>query len=235
MKTDVQINDLYDYEGLKIWQKVSGFKFSVDSILLAEFIEIKKDDQLIIDFCTGNGVIPLILSQKCGIPIEGYEIQPEIASLANDSVIYNHLENQIKILMQDINDIDKKKYHLADIVCCNPPYFKYNSNNLVNEEISKAISRHELKLNLEQLILQVKKILKSSGRFYLIHRPERLAEIMELLKTTGFNIKRLVFVYPHADADAINVLIEARLNSKPGIKVLKPIYLKNKKSYQNIF
>ena len=144
-------NDLFDYKNRYIYQDKDGFKFSLDSILLAEYPHVK-DNLKILDMCSGNAAIPLIISTKTKSSIVAFEIQEEIAALAKKSVELNKLENQIEVINDDVNNIIKyfsKEYF--DIIVCNPPYFKNNSS-IHNKEEIKAIARHEIKINLEQIL-----------------------------------------------------------------------------------
>ena len=137
------LNDLFDYENLKIFQYDEGFKFSLDSILLAEFVELKTTTKLIVDLCTGNAPIPIILSTKTKAKIYGFEVQKSIYDLASSSVRENKLHKQIKIVNANLKDTFE--YILpesVDIVTCNPPYFKCSENSIINKEQEKAIARH---------------------------------------------------------------------------------------------
>src|SRR5574344_209239 len=149
-------NDLFDY-GLSIYQDQEAFKFSLDSILLAEFVERKNNVKKIVDFCTGNGAIPLILSTRMTSKIVGFEIQKKPSELAYNSVKTNNLEKQIKIVNANLNEV--LEYILPetiDVVTCNPPYFKYNQTSLVNSKDEKAIARHEIETNLDEIIMSAK-------------------------------------------------------------------------------
>ena len=174
------LNDLYDY-GLKIYQYKDYFKFSLDSILLAEYVKTTNKTKNILDLCSGNGAIPLILSTKTHSSIEACEIQEKIYDLAKESILYNHLESQIKIYNSDIKDIDKfinqKKY---DIITCNPPYFKVDNKDYINNFVSLSIARHELKITLEEIFKIASQHLNTKGEFYLVHRTNRLDEIIIL-------------------------------------------------------
>ncbi len=232
------LNDLYDYEGLKIYQYEDGFKFSLDSILLAEFVEIKQGIGTIVDFCTGNAPVPMILSTKCDAKIYGFEIQEEIFNLGRMSVKKNKLEDRIKVINANLSDAFE--YILpesVDVVTCNPPYFKVNGNkSLINETKEKAIARHEITMDLDSLVASAKYVLKNKAPFYLVHRCDRLEEILKTLDKYGFKVKKLQFVYAGFNKDAIMVLIKATKNGKIGnLKVGKPIDILNCKTYKGIF
>ncbi len=232
MNQTIELNDLFDY-GYKIYQNPLYFKFSVDSVLLAEFIKIKKNDNKIIDLCTGNAPIPMILSKKYGnkLEITGVELQKEIYDLGIKSINYNKITN-IKLINDDINNLSFiNKY---DIVSCNPPYFK---NNIIqNENKIKAIARHEIKIDLKSIIRISSKLLNNGGYFYLVHRPERLTDIIILLDKYHFGIKRIVPIYTYKDNKCVFILIESIYNGKNYVKIDKPVFLKHDdKTYQGIF
>ena len=177
-----EINDLYDYEPFKIIQDSDVFKFSLDSILLAEFVEIPNKDALVLDLCTGNAVVPLILSYFLGNKIFAFEIQDYIAKLAQESVAINKKNDQISIINDDLKNI--KNYfpgNSFDVIVANPPYFKYKNTSLINENINKAIARHEIKLNLKELFEIVKFALKDNGVFYMVHLPERFNLFIQVM------------------------------------------------------
>lgn len=233
--TKVVKNDLYDY-GLSIYQDQDAFKFSLDSILLAEFVERKNGTKLIVDFCTGNGAVPLILSTKTVSKIIGFEVQKHPFELAYNSVHLNKLDGQIKIINANLNEV--LEYVLpetVDAVTCNPPYFKYNNNLNINQSEEKAIARHEIATNLDEIIMSAKYILKNKGTLYLVHRPERLIEIINLLQQYKFAIKKIQFVYSDFKKAAIMVLIKATKNGSEGVIINPPINVINYKSYKNIF
>lgn len=230
------LNDLFDYEGLKIFQYDEGFKFSLDSILLAEFVELKTTTKLIVDLCTGNAPIPLILSTKTKAKIYGFEIQKSIYDLASSSVRENKLHKQIKIVNANLKDTFE--YILpesVDIVTCNPPYFKCSKNSIINQEQEKAIARHEIEMSLEDLMISSKYILKNKGTLYLVHRPERLQEIMNLFNKYNFAVKKMQFIYTSFAKESIMVLIKAVKNGAIGMKISPPLNILQYKSYKNIF
>lgn len=232
------INDLFDYDGLKIYQYADKFKFSLDSILLAEFVELKNNTRTIVDFCTGNAPVPLILSTKTNARLYGFELQPNIYKLAKLSVRENNLESQINII--NANLTEALEYILpesVDAVTCNPPYFKYDKGkSLINEDEEKAIARHEIAMNLEDLMTASKYILKNKAPLYIVHRPDRLEEILDCLNKYGFKVKKLQFIYAGYNKEAIMVLIKATKNGKMGsLKVMPPIDVLKHKSYKGIF
>lgn len=229
-------NDLYDYEGLSIYQYDDKFKFSLDSILLAEFVELKPNTSLIVDFCTGNAPVPLILSKKTKAKIYGFELQKSIYDLGNLSVIENKLDKQIQIINANIKDaINYILPESVDIVTCNPPYFKYNSNSVVNANDEKAIARHEIAMTLEDIMVSAKYILKNKGALYIVHRTDRLEEIINILSKYNFAVKKLQFIYSSYKKEAIMVLIKAVKNGQVGVKINPPLNVLEHKSYKGIF
>lgn len=232
------LNDLFDYDGLKIYQYDDKFKFSLDSILLAEFVEIKPNTRTIVDFCTGNAPVPLILSTKTDARIYGFELQEKIYKLAKMSVKENKLESRINIINANLKD--SLEYILpesVDAVTCNPPYFKYDKNkSLINENYEKAIARHEIEMNLEDLMVAAKYILKNKAPLYIVHRCDRLEEILDCLSKYNFKVKKLQFIYASYKKEAIMVLIKATKNGKMGsLKVMPPVDVLQHKSYKGIF
>ena len=230
------LNWLYDYPNLKVYQFQDGFKFSLDSILLAEFAEIRKNDEHIIDLCTGNGVIPILLAHKYQKIVTGVEIQAEIAQLARESVAYNSMDSMVTILEKDV--LELKNYFPGnnfDVVLSNPPYFKYHHTKFVNDNEMKGIARHELKISLEQLVEMASYLLKSKGRFYLVHIPERLEEICVYAHKYGFSVKQIQFVSSKDGEAPIIVLLCLVKDGKFGCKVKPTLSIENRESYQNIF
>ncbi len=218
-------NYLLGYQDLYIYQDTSMFHFSLDSVLLPNFITIPKKPKKILDIGTGNAPIPLILSTKVNCPILGVEIQKEVASLARDSVELNHLENQITILEGDIKEISKTLEEGSfDVITSNPPYFKYQKDSNVNESDYKTIARHEVALNLEELIQISSRLLSYNGVLGLVHRPERLIDIIETMRKYQIEPKRMELIYPGVGKEANILLIEGRKQGKPGLKILPPLY-----------
>ncbi len=233
----IVLNDLFDYDGMKIYQDSDKFKFSLDSILLAEFVDNLNVDTTV-DFCTGNAPVPLILSTKTKAKIYGFEIQKNIYDLAIKSIDINKLNQQIVVYNDNLKEVSKYlKDECADLVTCNPPYFKYKDiESLINEDKEKAIARHEITMDLDSMIKSAKYILKNKGIFYLVHRCDRLEEIINCLGNNGFNVKQLQFIYSNINKDAIMVLIKAVKNGNSGsLKIMPPIDISNNKSYKGIF
>lgn len=227
----IEKNDLYDY-GLKIYQNSNYFKFSLDSILLGEYVSSKRGDK-ILDLCTGNAPIPLILSTRYdNIKIDAVEIQREVYELATLSVRENGLEDVITIYEGDAKSIVlPNKY---DICVANPPYFKVTSSSQKNKDKIKQIARHEVEITLEELIASAKRNLVENGRIYLVHRCDRFLETIDLLRKHRFGIREAVFVYTKDKNDAEFFLIEASKCKKNDMKV-KSLFVKDLSTYKDIF
>ncbi len=221
-------NYLLGYKDLKIIQDNEMFNFSLDSVLLPNFITLNKNIKNILDIGCGNGPIPLILSAKTKAKIIGVEIQKEVFELAKKSVKINNKQDQITIINDDINKLkDDFESDSFDVITCNPPFFPVNKNSKFNESDYKTIARHEVKLNLEQILTIARKLLKNDGVIGLVHRPERLVDILTLMRENNIEPKRVRFVYPKKDKEANILLIEGVKNGKPGLKICPPLYTHN--------
>ena len=218
-------NYLLGYKDLKIIQDNEMFNFSLDSVLLPNFVTINKKIDRILDIGCGNAPIPLILSTKTDAYITGVEIQKEVYDLALESVSINKKEDQITIINKDINYYYKEiETDTFDVITCNPPFFKYIETSNINKNDYKTIARHEVKLNLNQLFTIAKKLLKNNGVIAIVHRPERFVEVVDEMKKNNIEPKRVQFVYPKKNMEANIMLIEGSKNGKPGLKILPPIY-----------
>ena len=220
------VNRLLNYKDLKIVQNTKWFNFSLDSVLLCNFVTLNKNTKTIIDFCTGNAPIPLILSQKTSANIIGVELQKEIYELADKSVKINNLNDRIELLNMNVKDLVKKyETDTFDLITCNPPYFKALENSKFNDNDIKTAARHEIEINLDDIFSIAKKLLKNNGNISLVHRPERLIEIIEKMKENNIEPKKIQFVYPKYDTPSNIVLIEGTKNGNPGLKILPPLYV----------
>lgn len=228
-----ELNDLYDYD-MYIYQNSKYFKFSVDSVLLAEFVRVRKNAKNVLDLCSGNAPIPLILSKKFGdrLKIDAYELQPEIYELGKMSIEKNNVRN-INYYNDDIKNIDSKKKY--DIVTCNPPYFIYHDDKVLNDNEVLAKARHEISTNLDEVVHVSAASLKNGGYFYLVHTSSRIVDIIECLKKYNFGIKSIVPIYDNRNGESSLVLIEALLNGKDYVKIKRPVYIDENKTYQGIF
>lgn len=216
------INDLLGFNK-KIVQDTDYFNFSLDSLLLVNFCDVRKEDK-IIDICSGNCPIPLMLESKVNNKITAVEIQKEIFELGSESIKINNLENKIELLNMDAKDLTNiYETDTFDVLTCNPPYFKVLEDSIKNDNNVKSIARHELLINMEDIFKISRKLLKNNGKLVMVHRVDRLNEIIELSKKYNLEIKRLQFIYPKENEDANMIIVEARKNGKPGLKVLSPI------------
>lgn len=228
LKVEIKENETIDdliLGDLKIIQKRDGFRFSLDAVLLAHFAHLKKGAQ-IIDLGTGTGIIPLLLStREVGLEILGVEIQKAIAEMAQRSIALNALK-QIQVINEDFRELGREHFNRYDLVISNPPYLPVAQGKISpKEEI--AVARHELKCTLEDLIKAASKFMVDKGRLALIHRAERLAEIISYAKSYNLEPKRLRLIYPYLNQTANLVLVEAIKGGKPGLQVQKPLIVYN--------
>ena len=221
-----RLDDVLGYD-LKIYQNSTYFSFSLDSIILANYANIRLRDKNIVDFCTGNGVIPLIISNRTKNNIVGVEIQEKLAELATKSVDYNKLGDRITIVNEDVKEFSRKHLNEFDLVLCNPPYFKIEEKSSFNESYEKKMARHEVLFNLEDLCECSKKVLKDNGNLCIVHRTDRLMEILEIFRKHNIEPKRIRFVYENISKESTLVLIEAQKCGSVGLKVESPIILYN--------
>ncbi len=222
------INYLLGYEKLKIYQNTDMFSFSLDSILLPNFVTLNKKTKKILDIGTGNAVIPLILSTKTSAHIDAVEIQKEVYELGKKSIELNHLQNQISILNIDIKDYSNScETDTYDTITCNPPFFKVNENSNFNESEYKIIARHEVKLNLDELMSVARKLLKNNGNIAIVHRTDRLIDIIEIMRKYNIEPKKIRLIYPKKNNNSNILLIEGTKNGKPGLKILSPLISHN--------
>ncbi len=222
-----RLDDVLGYKNMKIYQDSQFFSFSLDSIILGNYSTVRYRDKMIVDFCTGNGIIPLILSRRTNKPIIGVEIQSKLCDLANETILYNHLENQITIECKDIKDYSLHHLDEFDLVLCNPPYFKVEDVNFFHNSYEKRVARHEIYLNLNELCTCAKKVLKEHGTFCLVHRSDRLIEIIEEFRKANIEPKRIKFIYENIHTMSNLVLIEGQKSGNIGLKIDKPLILYN--------
>lgn len=218
---DLQLNNL------KIIQNPEWFCFGIDAVLLSDFAagSIKKGSN-VIDFCSGNGIIPLLLSAKTNAKkISGIEIQECVADLAKRNVIYNNLEDKISICTSDLKDaLNFFNKSSVDYITCNPPY-KENHRGLKNETDIVTIARHEIFCNLEDILTSAEKLLKPYGKIALIHRPERLIDIIYLMRQKRIEPKRIRFVHPSANKTATMILVEGVKHGGKNLHLEPPLYI----------
>ena len=222
-------NYLLGYKDMYIYQDTDMFSFSLDSVLLPNFITINKGITNILDIGTGNAPIPLILSTKTDASITAVEVQPEVFNLAKKSVEENNLEKRINVICDDINNLyNDLESDSFDIITCNPPFFKVNKNSNLNNSDYKTIARHEVKLNLSQLLKISRKLLKNNGILGIVHRPDRLTDILVEMLSNNIEPKKIRLVYPRIGEEANILLIEGTKNGNVGLKILPPLYVHDK-------
>ena len=215
--------------GFKIIQDSNRFKFGIDAILLSRFAfdQIRNNDK-VIDLGTGNGIIPLMLAKSRSSSITGLEIQSENVELAEQSVKLNQLENKIKIQQGDIKTVAKDfAKHSFDVVITNPPYI-IAEHGKENPSDAKNIARHEILCNLEDIISAADYLLKPKGKFFMIHKPFRLPEIFYSLMNHKIEPKTIQLISPYQGKEPNIVLIEARKNANPNLKILENLIVYEK-------
>ena len=226
-----RIDDL-EYNGLKIIQNKDGFCFGIDSVLLSDFAKNISQGSRIIDLGTGTGILPILLSAKTTkTSFIGVEIQQEVAEMATKSVKINDLENRIDILNLNIVNL-KEEYKKGsfDVVITNPPYKKLNTG-IVNENNKKLISRHEITASLEDFIEIGSYLLKDFGELYMVHRPERLVDILSLMREKNIEPKKIKFVYPNKNKITNMVLIKGVKCGKPFLEFDENLYVYNEDGF----
>ena len=217
-------NKLLNFGDMIIYQDNDYFLFSLDSVLLANFVTLRPTDKKIIDLCSGNAPVPMLMSFRTRARIFGVELQKYIYDMGLDSIKENGLDNKITFINSDVKEINKLfDSESFDVVTCNPPYFKYVDTSLINDNNGKAIARHEVKINLDDIVKKSKYLLKSGGTFAMVHRPDRLIEIINLMQANGIEPKKMRLVYPKNGKDANILLIEGIKNGKIGLKILPPL------------
>lgn len=224
LKKGERVDELHR-NGYRIIQDPEKFCFGMDAVLLAGFAKVKSGER-VIDLGTGTGILPILLEARTkGESFAGLEIQPESADMAKRSVRLNGLQDRICIVMGDLREAERIfGTSSCHVVTCNPPYM-LSGHGLENPEQPKAIARHEVLCTLEDVISQTERLLMPGGRFYMVHRPFRLAEIMTKLCAHGLEPKRMRLVYPFADREPNMVLLEALKGGKSRITVEKPLII----------
>lgn len=222
LKDEERLDDL-QRNGYQIIQKKDGFCFGMDAVLLSGFAAVKPGEKAI-DLGTGTGIIPILLEAKYeGEHYTGLEIQDEVVEMAARSVALNHLEEKVSIVKGDIKEASRLFGAASfDVVTSNPPYMN-DAHGLKNPDLPKAIARHEVLCTLDDVAREAAKLLRPGGRFYMVHRPHRLIEIITALTKYKLEPKRMKMVHPFVDKEANMVLIEAVRGGKSMIKVEAPI------------
>ncbi len=230
-KIDIKINETIDdleFNNLKIIQNKDGFKFGIDSILLSDFAKKIKNNSLVLDIGSGSGIISILLAGKTKAEkIVGIEIQKDVADMAKRSVILNNLEDRIEIINDNIKNIENYfDNNYFDYIVTNPPYQK-NNTGLKSEDKKNLISRHEIECTLEDIIQKSFKVLKDKGVLYMVHRPERLVDILCAMRKNRIEPKELRLVYPKISNKPSLVLIKGVKNAKEFLKVQEPLIIYN--------
>jgi len=222
VKEGERLDDL-QRNNLKIIQNPEKFCFGIDAVLLSDFCNVKPGEK-VIDIGTGTGIIPILLTAKTkGSHFTGLEIQSESAEMAKRSVELNKLSEKVTIVEGDVNNAGELfEYGSFEVVTSNPPYM-IGQHGIKNEDEPKAIARHEIKCTLEDVVREGSRLLKTNGRFYMIHRPFRLVEIFSAFTKYGIEPKRMRFVYPFIDKEPNMVLIEGYKGGRSRITVEKPL------------
>ena len=226
-----RIDDL-EIKGMKIIQNKDGFCFGIDSVLLSDFAKKIKNGAKCVDLGTGTGILGILLCAKTNLSqIIGIEIQEEVAEMANRSIILNNLENKFKIININLKEIKNNKINYLeknsfDYIITNPPYKKLNTGK-INENEKKLISRHEITASLDDFIEVANYLLKDKGTIFMVHRPERLADILEKMRKEKIEPKEIKFVYPKINEEPNLILIKGVKNAKPFLKINKPLYIYN--------
>jgi tRNA1Val (adenine37-N6)-methyltransferase len=226
IKHDETLDDL-QLNGINIIQKKEAFRFGVDAVLLADFSKIKKG-MSVIDLCTGGGIVPFLIAGKTQAKnIIGVEIQKDMVEMAIRSVKLNKLEDRIEFIKGDLKDIKLlKTLPKTDVVTVNPPY-KLKNSGIINPDDKNAIARHEICCTLEDVIIAARTVLKDNGKMYMVHRPERLADIFCLMRKYKIEPKRVKMIHPSIKKAPNIVLIEGHKDGGTFLKWDEPIYVHN--------
>lgn len=227
LKENERIDDL-EFKGLKIIQNKNGFCFGIDSVILSDFAKNVKPNSNIMDLGTGTGILPILLSAKTKAKkIWGIEIQEDVANMAKRSVLLNKLEDKIEIINENILNLESKfEKNSIDVIVTNPPY-KKKGTGVINEKESKLISRHEITASLEDFIEISSKLLKDKGEIFMVHRPERLVDILYLMRNKKIEPKNIRFVYANKESEPKLILVRGVKNAKEFLKVEKNLYIYN--------
>ena len=229
LKANERIDDL-EFKGLKIIQNEKGFCFGIDSVLLSDSAKNIRKNSMVLDLGTGTGIIPILLCGKTELKkIIGVEIQEDVSNMATRSSILNKLENRFEVLNENILNLNKKfENQTFDAIVTNPTY-KKKDTGIINEDERKIISRHEITANLEDFIKISRDLLKDKGEFYMVHRPERLVDILSLLRKYKIEPKEIRFVYSNKNKSPKLVLVKGVKNAKTFLKIDKNLYIYDEK------
>lgn len=223
LKDSERIDDL-QIKGLKIIQDKEGFCFGIDAVLLANFSKVKNNAK-VVDLGTGTGIIPILIAGKSKAKeVIGVEIQEEVAQMANRSIQLNKLEGKVRVLNEDLKNIDSVlEVNTFHVVTSNPPYMKPDGLKNINNK--KAISRHEITCNLEDVIKAASRLLMHHGKFFMIHRPIRIADIITIARKYKLEPKEIQFIHPKVDKAPNLMMVAFTKAGKPELKILDPLYV----------
>lgn len=225
---DERIDYLVADESMQIIQSKTAFSFSLDAVLLARFAYVPIQKGKVLDLCTGNGAIPLLLSKRTDASIVGVEIQDRIVDMARRSVQLNHLTDQLEMIHGDLKHMQHELGQSTfDVVTCNPPYFRHSRATEHNHNTFLTIARHEVACTLEDVVKACKLHVRPGGKVAMVHRPNRLVDILTLFRAYAIEPKRIQYVYPKHGKDANMLLIEGIRDGKSDCKVLPPLYIYN--------
>ena len=225
LKENERIDDL-EYKDLKIIQNTKGFCFGIDSILLSDFAKNIKKGAKVLDLGTGTGIIATLLCRKTELSeITGIEVQEEVYEMAKRSIQLNHLEDKFKLIQDNILNLNHYfEKNTIDAIVTNPPY-KKKETGVQNEDARKLISRHEIEASIEDFIKVSKDMLKDKGEFYIVYRPERLVDLLSLMRKYKIEPKKIRFVYSNIHAVSKLVLVQGIKNAKPFLKLEPNLYI----------
>ena len=225
LEANERIDDL-EFKNLKIIQNKDGFCFGIDSVLLSDFAKNIKKDSMVLDLGTGTGIIPILLCGKTKLKkVTGIELQEEVAKMAKKSIKLNNLEDKFNVINENILNLNKiYENQTFDVIVSNPPY-KKKDTGITNENEKKIISRHEISASLEDFIKISKDLLKDKGEFYMVHRPERLVDIFELMRKYKIEPKRVRMVQPNTKKAPNIVLVEGQRDGGAFLKWEETLYV----------
>ena len=224
LKPGERVDDL-QIGGLELIQNPAGFCFGVDAVFLSDFVKVRAGERAL-DLGTGNGIIPVLLSAKTeGKKFTGLEIQRDTAEMARRSVAWNGLEDRVEIVTGDIREASQIfKPVFFDVITTNPPYMPAE-HGIRNADSARAAARHEVLCTLDDILRESMRLLQDKGRFYMIHRPFRLTEIMIKMSRYKIEPKRIQFIHPYADREPVLLMVEGVRGARPGVKVDPPIII----------
>ena len=219
---------LLDYN-LTLFQDDEVFKLNLDSILLAEYVTLKKNTK-VLDLCSGNAIVPLILlTKEKKLKIDCVEIQKNACELAMKNIKANNFESRINVINDNLNNIKRRNYY--DIITCNPPYYKENNNKSLN--LSRRISKYEIYTNIEEIVKYSKKYLSPKGKLFIVFKPERIAELIFLLKKYNFGVLNITNIITKSKKVNL-VLVESQKSRKDNTRI-NILDVQKLNSYKNIF